>query len=306
MSYIAKALEVKNDWWRYLVGSIIVLIGIGIFSMPHSIAIGMKQMSGEVDFNRLNDVSYLLGLFDSNISLLFILLPFLGGLIALLIVVKSLHKQSITKITTSRAKIDWSRFWFSFLFWGIFSSAMVALGYYLAPEEFEISFQLIPFLILALISILLVPIQTSFEEYFFRGYLMQFFGVLAKNRWVPLVLTSVMFGLMHFANPEVDKLGPGIMVYYIGTGFFLGIITLMDEGLELALGFHAANNLFTALLVTADWTAFQTYSILTDTSEPSITYDAFLPVIIIYPIILFIFSKKYGWINWKNKLTGGI
>ena len=62
---------------------------------------------------------------------------------------------------------------------------------------------------------------------------------------------------MHIANPEVGKLGMIIMVYYIGTGFFLGIMTLMDEGLELALGFHAANNLIGALLVTADWTAFK-------------------------------------------------
>ena len=43
----------------------------------------------------------------------------------------------------------------------------------------------------------------------------------------------------------------------------------MDEGLELALGFHAANNLFTALLVTADWTAFQTHSVLKDMSDPT-------------------------------------
>ena len=59
------------------------------------------------------------------------------------------------------------------------------------------------------------------------------------------------------------------MIYYIGTGLFLGIVTLMDEGLELALGFHAANNLFTALLVTADWTAFKTYSIFKDMSDPT-------------------------------------
>ena len=148
--------------------------------------------------------------------------------------------------------------------------------------------------------------QTSFEEYFFRGYMMQGLGVLVKNRWFPLILTSVIFGLMHMANPEVDKLGPIIMVYYIGTGLFLGIITLMDEGLELALGFHAANNLITALLVTADWTAFQTDSILRDVSEPSAGVDILIPVLVVFPIILFIFSKKYGWKNWTEKLTGKI
>jgi hypothetical protein len=97
-----------------------------------------------------------------------------------------------------------------------------------------------------------------------------------------------------------------IMVYYIGTGLFLGVITLMDEGMELALGFHAANNLVGAILVTSDWTVFKTYSIFIDTSEPSAGLDIILPIVVVYPILLFIFSKKYNWSNWKEKLTGKI
>ena len=140
----------------------------------------------------------------------------------------------------------------------------------------------------------------------FRGHLMQGLGIMAKNRWVPLIITSILFGIMHAANPEVGKLGYGIMVFYIGTGFFLGILTLMDEGLELALGFHAANNLTAALLVTADWTAFQTNSIYKDVSEPTFGWDILIPVLVIYPILLFVFSKKYGWSNWKDRLTGKV
>jgi membrane protease YdiL (CAAX protease family) len=135
---------------------------------------------------------------------------------------------------------------------------------------------------------------------------MQGIGFMSKNRWLPLILTSVIFGLMHIANPEVEKIGYIIMVYYIGTGFFLGIMTLMDDGLELALGFHAANNLITALLVTANWTAFQTNSILKDTSEPAAGLDVLVPVFIVFPILLFIFSKVYKWKNWKEKLTGNV
>jgi hypothetical protein len=98
------------------------------------------------------------------------------------------------------------------------------------------------------------------------------------------------------------------MVYYIGTGLFLGIMTLMDEGLELALGFHAANNLFTALLVTADWTAFQTHSIFKDMSDPEMMGigEIFVPVFIIFPILLFILAKKYKWTNWKDKIFGTV
>ena len=81
----------------------------------------------------------------------------------------------------------------------------------------------------------------------------------------------------------------------------------MDEGLELALGFHAANNLFTALLVTADWTAFQTNSILRDVSDPDVSNaEIFASVLIIYPILILIFAKVYKWTNWKEKLIGTI
>lgn len=176
----------------------------------------------------------------------------------------------------------------------------------MSPEDFVFNFKPVPFLILAILGIVLIPIQTSAEEYVFRGYLMQGFALLSKNRWFPLVVTSVFFGLLHIANPEVGKMGNIILVYYIGTGFFLGIITLMDEGMELALGFHAANNLVGALLVTSDWSAFQTDSVFKDISTPTAGADVLLPVLVIYPIVLFVFSKKYHWNNWLEKLTGKI
>jgi membrane protease YdiL (CAAX protease family) len=113
-------------------------------------------------------------------------------------------------------------------------------------------------------------------------------GFLARNKW-PLLMTSVIFGGMHIFNPEVSKIGYIILVYYIGTGLLLGIVTLMDEGMELALGFHAANNLVGALLISSDWSAFQTNSIFKDISEPSAGLDVIFPVVIIYP---YIFSKK--------------
>ena len=306
--YIEQAYKGRYEWWRYIVGVIIAIAGIFIFSVPHVLAIAIKQFRGEVDVTRLEDMNYVLTLFESNVNLVLILLPFVGGLICLLLAVKFLHKQTLTQITTSREKIDWKRIWFVFFFWGIISSGLVILDYYVTPDHYLVNFKLIPFIILSIIAILLVPLQTSFEEYMFRGYLMQGLGVLTKKRWVPLIVTSLVFGSLHIANTEVEKLGYVIMIYYIGTGLFLGIMTLMDEGLELAIGFHAANNLFTALLVTADWTAFQTHSILKDISEPNEAgfTDIFMPVFVLFPILLMIFAKKYKWTNWKEKLFGRV
>jgi len=180
------------------------------------------------------------------------------------------------------------------------------LDYNSNPEDYEVQFDLVPFIILAVIAVIMIPLQTSFEEYLFRGYLMQGIGVLSKNRWLPLILTSVIFGGLHLANPEVEKFGNIIMIYYIGTGFFLGIMTLMDEGMELALGFHAGNNLIAAILVTADWTVFKTHSIFKDIAEPSAGFDVIAPVLILYPIFLLIMAYRYKWKNWGEKLFGKV
>jgi hypothetical protein len=184
---------------------------------------------------------------------------------------------------------------------------MTLITYFSNPESFVWNFKPVKFFVFLAIAVVLIPMQTSFEEYLFRGNLLQGLAIVTKNRWFPLLLTSFLFGIMHIANPEVGEIGPVIMVYYIGTGLFLGILTLMDDGLELALGFHAANNLVGALLVTSDWTVFQTHSILKDVSESTSTISEILiPVFIIFPFILFLFSKIYKWNNWKEKLTGKI
>ena len=305
--YIKQAFNFNHDWWLYIAGLAIIVIAVVLGQIPYTIILIAKAVESGLDLQKL-DMSQTMSLLDSNLNLFLMLLSFAVGLLGIFFVVKILHKQSIRSLTTSRLKIDWKRFWFAFLFWGIISSGFVLIDHYMSPENYVFNFKLVPFLILAGIAIVLVPLQTSFEEYLFRGYLMQGIGVLCKNKWMPLLITSILFGLLHIANPEIDKLGYILLVHYIGTGFFLGIITLMDEGLELALGFHAANNLFTALLVTADWTAFQTNSVLIDISDPADieSSEIFFSVLIVYPILIFIFAKVYKWTHWKDKLTGAV
>ena len=308
MDYIQQAYKGLHDLWRYILGVVIIFFAWQLIGMiPLVITLAIKVL-GDSAVNMPTDITQMSNVLGSNLFLFLMLLSFVFGLLGVFISSKVLHKQSLTSLTTARNKIDWKRFWFIFILWGMVSSSMVLLDYYMSPENYQINFNLQPFLILAAIAILMIPLQTSFEEYFFRGYLMQGLGVIFKNKWLPLLITSIGFGLMHIANPEVDKLGYVIMVYYIGTGLFLGVITLMDDGLELALGFHAANNLFTALLVTADWTAFQTHSILKDLSDPSEMglAEIFVPVFIVFPILLFILAKKYNWSNWKDKLLGEV
>ena len=252
------------------------------------------------------DIPGMAQILGSNLFLFLMLFSFVVGLLGLFLIVRYLHRQGIVSLTTARKRIDWKRIAFSFVVWAVVSSAFIFIDILLSPDDYVYNFNPGPFLILLLIAVLLIPVQTSFEEYFMRAYLMQGIGVMAGNKWVPLILTSLIFGGLHILNPEVEKLGYGIMIFYIGTGLFLGILTLLDDGIELALGFHAANNLTAALLVTADWTAFQTDSIFRDVSEPGLGWDVLLPVVVIYPVLLFFLGRKYGWKNWREQLFGDV
>jgi len=306
--YISQAYRYLHDAWRYIIGAAIVFIISQIIgAIPFIAAVMIKLHQQGRSFLELeSDPMLMMKVLDSNLTLFLMLLSFAIGLLSLYYYIKWVHKQPFLTVTTSRPKTDWGRVAFGFMLISVFTIVVTGIDYYSTPEDYVIQFDLVPFLILAVIAIIMIPIQTSFEEYLFRGYLMQGIGVMAGNRWVPLVVTSVIFGGLHFFNPEVEKLGPILMVYYIGTGFLLGIMTLMDDGMELALGFHAANNLVAALLVTADWTVFQTNSILKDVSDPQVGYDILIPVLVIYPLFLAIMAYKYKWRNWGDKLFGKV
>ncbi len=306
MGYIEQAYKGKNEWWRYLLSFMLVFLGwqlIGLIPL-FLVAFNESQDLGELAASSEHAFSDL-GI-DSNLYLFAILLMFVFGLLALLFSVKRIHLRSITSLITSRKTIDWNRIVYGFGFWFLLSLIFLSLDYSISPEHYVFNFKLLPFLFLLLISCLLIPLQTSFEELIFRAYLIQGIGVWFKNAMVPFLFTSIAFGLMHAGNPEIEKLGYAILIYYIATGFLFGTITLMDEGAELALGMHAANNIAAALFVTVNWAAIQTEALFIDISEPSLSMYTFLPVFVVYPAVILFFSKKYGWTNWKHKLFGKI
>ena len=319
--YIRQILKDDSNGWvdflKLFFTIIITFIFTVVFSVPHFIAIknkfkmdsgnDMSDMQAIIELGSM-DISSQMQILEPNLNLFLMLLGFVGMLLAVVLCNKYMNGNSFISLTTSRNKIDFNRIFFSFFLWGSFSALMIILGYFLMPENYVVNFNFQPFLILFFIVVLLLPIQTSAEEYLFRGYMMQNLGIITGNRWFPLIASSLAFGLLHGANPEIEKFGNVVFIFYIGSGLFAGIMTLMDEGMELALGWHAANNMITALLVTADWTALQTHSVLKDISNPESMplSDVLIPVLIFFPIMLYIFSKKYNWSNWWEKLFGKI
>ena len=207
MNFIQQAYKGKNDWFLYLATILIVFIGWQVLGAIPLLVTAVLHSADLGEFYKAAGDNFMTLGIDKNLFLVMMISTFVFGLITLLICVKGLHKRAITSLVTSREKIDWKRFWFAFVLWGLIAGVTTLISIYTSPETNTWNFKPVPFFTLLAVCFLMLPLQTSLEELLFRGYFMQGLGTATKNRWFPLLFTSVLFGVMHLANPEVAKLG---------------------------------------------------------------------------------------------------
>jgi membrane protease YdiL (CAAX protease family) len=124
-----------------------------------------------------NDLS-ILGI-GSNAGLVLMLIPFLVGLAAFILLIKPLNHRSIYNVINGTHSVRWGRFFVSALVWLIISGIYFLIYLKAEPLNFEINNTTITLITLAAVSVLLIPFQAAFEEILFRGYLMQGFAVLS-------------------------------------------------------------------------------------------------------------------------------
>ena len=296
-------LSGKNEWWMYLLGLLFAFTGYLLFQLIMMIPLMAAAKSkgiGMSDVIKNPNILFNPEAIGMNSSVLLALMMgmFVSTLLFLWMALKFIHKKMLSSIVTGFEKIRWKRYFFSFSIWSGLIILLTVVSYFTSPEEMEIRFDASKFIVLLIVAIIFVPIQTATEELIFRGYLMQGLGIAFKNGIVPLILTSVMFGLMHASNPEAKAHGLLIMMpYYIFFGAFLGMLTLLDEGAELAMGIHCANNLVSSLLITSKNSVLQTDAIFyTSTENPG---GEFMMWIAMASICFFILHKKYTLTNWK-------
>lgn len=274
-------------FFAYIIG------GIPLFIAAVVKTISDPQIAGRFADNP-NDLS-ILGL-DPNVGLVMMLLPFMIGLAAFILLIKPLNQRNILKVINGTGAIRWNRFFISALVWLIISAIYLIIYFKLDPLNFVLKNTSRTLIILSVVSVLFIPFQAAFEEVLFRGYFMQGFAVLFRNRWLPLVFTSLLFGLMHSLNPEVKDYGFLIMMpQYILFGLIFGIITILDDGIEAAMGAHTANNIFLCIMVTNESSALQTPALYEQVKVfPWIEFGALFVSGIIFIIVLKLIFK------WKN------
>lgn len=307
--YFKQAKDGENEWWMYLGTILCLALGYAIGQYPlvwaQSSAIESNPDIGTAqleEFGRRMDFSILH--MDSNVGLLLLFTIFIVATVFFLLAVKYVHQKSLKGLITHRSKINWPKVFFGLIVWLVLLGIFEVFNYIANPQDYFLNVQWGKVFWLLLICIAILPIQTTLEELVFRSYLMKGFGLVASHKWIPLVITSILFGLVHSTNPEIAKYGVVPMqLYYVSAGLLLGIMTIMDDGLELAIGVHAATNIYGALFMSYEGSVLQTDSIWRMTEV-----NAWVMVVtfVISGIIFLLLSKKmFDWSAW-SKLTDKI
>ena len=286
--YLSLAEQGKNHWWRYVLGYGFIL---GCWFLLGSIPIIVVAVIAEMDGNpatRITANGEISGY--PWLSFTSLLLSFIPLFMAVLIVVRFFHSRPVRTLLTSAPRLRWERIFKAMLVWGVLFLLTALVEALLYPGRYQLSFdisELAPYLLPA---VLLIPIQTSAEEFLMRGYLIQNAGLKIKNIWVLSLVSGLVFTLPHLWNPEVAVDAILLPLFYFSFGFFAAFITIQDGGMELALGLHAINNLFTLLVNYTD-SALPNPSVFTVTVLDPV-YGLIAPIIAMLIFYLVFFFPK--------------
>jgi membrane protease YdiL (CAAX protease family) len=309
-NHLENSFKGKNSLWRYAVMLGAVFLSVNtIGAIPLVIGFVVQSLKNPDAITNLASNPYDLSLlgFNSDLTLMMLLFPFLVGLITFFLLIKPLNSRSFRETITGSQKFRWNRLLVSALVWTALAAIYLFVYKEVDPENFRLNNVSGSLISLIIISLVLIPFQSGLEEVLFRGYLLQGLTVLFRNRWMSLLLSSVIFGLLHAWNPEIEAHGfLTMMPQYILTGLLFGIITIVDDGIEMACGAHIANNVFLSIMVTNSSSTLQTNAVFEQINiEPQIEFAALLAASVLFLIVLRLAAgvKNYSLIMKKPGIS---
>lgn len=305
--FLANGKKGKNDWWRYLItifsswglsniiAAIIFIFIIGFYFL----FFGSSSI----------DILYTLVNIESipTVFFLLIFLSFAISMIIFFICLKFIHKKNIMSIiNTSKEKdgtgksiswikrIRWDRIMKGGLLWLIFLSIIQIIAYVSNPNSIIINFNIENVAMMIFLFIIAIPIQITFEELFFRGYLNQGLSLKIKSPIMVILISSLIFSLGHILNGGDNVI---FMIQNVSVTFIIGIIfsgfTLVENGIELAIGAHLVNNFF-AFIISSSEGSVGSFNSIIQTTQIDPIMDTLLSVIflLIFAFILFLYKKE--------------
>lgn len=167
-------------------------------------------------------------------------------------VVRSQRRPFLSLLSTD-LRLDWRRVGLGGLLWVVSWVPVVLFGTIwgsiepaTAPDVAAPVADTLPspaLLVAALLTLPIFPFQAAAEELVFRGWLTQTLGQLVRRPWLVAVIVALVFAAGHlFAGGLVG------FIVYVTMSLGFSALSLLDRRLELAIGLHAANNIFVVLV----------------------------------------------------------
>jgi uncharacterized protein len=239
----------KNTHWRYFWSLLVILAFMFVVGTITYLIAVLSTALIEPDIVDFEEMMISDPLVDFYLYHIVNILTVIGMWIA----ARTILKRKLISFITPNERINWSKIFYGF-FIALFLFALFALlDYIIFPNDYVLNdFNGTRFAWLVVASILLVPIQTTSEELFFRGFLLQWAGKITKNPIILMLIIGGIFGGLHFGNPEMEHGAFWVAIDYLAMGFIWTYISIKTNSSEYSIGAHAANNMFLCIFLTME------------------------------------------------------
>lgn len=150
-----------------------------------------------------------------------------------------LHQVRPRWLWSVEAHFRWRYFWFCLAAAAVVLNGVVLLSALVDAPTWAMQSGFWGFLV---VIVLTSPLQAAAEEVFFRGYLMQALGSLVARPWFGVVVSALVFALLHGTQNLplfLDRLGFGLLA---------AVLVWRTGGLEAGIAAHVINNVFAYVL----------------------------------------------------------
>lgn len=233
----------KSQGWKNILNII----------LPYFFIVGFCQLIGYyfagLDFNNNRII-------EQTPKQLFIIMFFslIGHVLVVWIFRKYVDKKTMTSLGFEKGFIIKD-----VLLGVLFGFCIMLLGYVYLIMTKEIIFKSLLFKpVDLLLSIGIFLFVAVLEELFLRGYVLS--NLMASfNKYTALTISSIIFSLMHAANPNIDIIGfIGLFV----AGIFFGLAYIYTNSLWFPIGLHFSWNFFQGTIFGFNVSGKSSYSLI--------------------------------------------
>lgn len=254
--------ESRPSIWRWVLGTLLIVL---VWQIAGTLLTIVAAVLAGMTFEEfLPDAGFTIGDLAPDraaLVLVVIMVSFIPFFVANFFAYRFILERKAIYLLTSVGRFSFRRVMSGFAVWLILGLVGTLIAAVLTPGSVTWTFNPAGILPFVLVAILLIPIQTTAEELFFRGWLLQWTDNGRRNAYVLALVNGLLFAFPHLTNPEVAGDDLIRSVSYVAVGAAWAWVTLRDRSLELAIGAHAANNISGVLLVGYDGSAIPSISL---------------------------------------------